>query len=73
MNYIYNYCIFYLELKTIYNFFFKIIFKFIKKAYREEETRYWIFIIRTTIYRTFTLLLEHPLIYIKEGAILKGC
>ncbi len=40
MNYIYNYYIFHLELKAINNFFFKAIFRFIKKTYRKEETRY---------------------------------
>ncbi len=72
MNCIYNYYILHLRFKTTNNFFFKTIFKFIKKVYREEETRYWILTTRTTIYKTFTLLLEHLLIYIKEGAILEG-
>ncbi len=40
MNYIYDYCIFYLRFKTINNFFLKTIFKFIKKIYKEEETKY---------------------------------
>ncbi len=43
-----------------------------KKTYKEKETRYWILTTKTTIYRTFIPLLEHPPIYIKEGAILKG-
>ncbi len=33
MNYIYNYYIFYLGFKVINNFFFKVIFRFIKKVY----------------------------------------
>ncbi len=73
MNYIYNYYIFYLKFKTTNNFFFKTIFKSIKKIYKEEETRYWIFIIRITIYRTFISSSEHFSIYIKEETILKGC
>ncbi len=72
INCIYNYCIFYLEFKKIYNFFFKVIFKLIKKVYREKETRYWIFIIRITIYRIFISLLEYLPIYIKEEAMLEG-
>ncbi len=71
MNCIYNYCTFHLKFKTINNFFFKAMFKLIKKAYTEEKTRYWIFTIRTAIYRTFILLLEYPSIYIKDRAILK--
>ena len=71
MNYIYNYCAFYLRFKTINNFFFKIIFKPMKKVYRKEEMRYWIFITKTTIYRTFISSFKHPSIYIKEEAILK--
>ncbi len=55
INYIYNYYVFYLRLKTINNFFFKTIFRFIKKVYREEETRHQIFTIRTTKYGTFKL------------------
>ncbi len=73
MNYIYNYYVLYLRSKAIYNFFFKVIFKFIKKVYKEEETRYWIFIIRITMYRIFISLLEYPPIYIKEGIILERC
>ncbi len=73
MNCIYNYYIFYLEFKAIYNFFFKAIFKLIRKIYREEETRHWIFTTRITIYRTFIPLSKHPLIYIKERTILEGC
>ena len=71
MNCIYNYYVFYLRSKTINNFSFKTIFKPIKKAYREEKTRYWIFIIRTTIYRIFILSFEYPPIYIKEEVILE--
>ena len=73
MIYIYNYCAFYLRSKTTNNFFLKTIFKLIKKTYKEEKTRYWIFIIKTTIYKTFTPSLERPPIYIKEKAILKRC
>ena len=40
MNYIYDYYVFHLEPKVINNFFFKTIFKSIKKVYREEKTRY---------------------------------
>ncbi len=40
MNYIYNYYIFYLGFKVINNFFFKTIFKPIKKIYKEKETRH---------------------------------
>ncbi len=72
INYIYNYYIFYLGFKAIDNIFFRIIFKPIKKVYREEETRHWIFIIKTTIYRTFIPSFEHLSIYIKKGSILKG-
>ncbi len=72
MNYIYNYYIFYLKFKTINNFFFKIMFRFIKKIYKEEETRYWIFTIKTMIYRTFILSFKYPSIYIKEKVILEG-
>ena len=72
MNYIYNYYTLYLRSKVIYNFFLKTIFKFIKKVYREEETRYWIFIIRTTMYKTFILSLKYLPIYIKKEVILKG-
>ena len=72
MNYIYDYCVLYLGLKTTNNFFFKAMFKPMKKAYKEEETRHWIFITRITIYKTFILSLEHLPIYIKEEAILEG-
>ena len=48
-------------------------FRPIKRIYIFKETEYWILIIRTTIYRTFTLLLKHPPIYIKKGVILEGC
>ncbi len=44
-------------------------FRFIKKMYKEEETRYWIFIIRTTIYKIFILSFKYLLIYIKEETI----
>ena len=71
MNCIYNYCIFHLRFTTINNFFFKIIFKSIKKIYREEEIKHQIFIIKITIYRTFILLFEYLSIYVKEGAILE--
>src|SRR6266566_6358213 len=50
MNCIYNYYIFYLRFKTINNFFLRIMFKFIRKVYRKEKIRYWIFTIKTTIY-----------------------
>ena len=73
MNCIYNYYIFHLRFKITNNFFFKAIFKPIKKIYRKEETRYWIFTTRTTIYRTFILSFKHLSIYIKERAILKRC
>jgi len=73
MNYIYNYCVFYLRPKTTNNFFPKAIFKPIKKVYIKEKTRYWIFTIRITIYKTFISSSEHPLIYIKERATLERC
>ena len=73
MNYIYDYCTFYLGPKATYNFFSKVMFRPIKKAYREKETRHWIFTTRTTMYRTFILSLEHSPIYMKKGAILEGC
>ncbi len=73
MNYIYNYYILHLRSKATNNFFSKTMFKPIKKTYKEEETRHWIFTIKTTIYSTFILLLEHPPIYIKEEVILKRC
>ncbi len=73
INCIYNYYALYLKPKAINIFFFKIIFKLIKKIYREEKTKYWILTIRTTIYRTFILSFEYPSIYIKERAILKRC
>ncbi len=60
MNYIYNYCALHLRFKTINNFFFKPIFKLIKKVYKKEEIRHQIFTIRTTIYRTFISSLEYP-------------
>ncbi len=71
MNCIYDYYIFYLKFKTINNFFFKIMFKPMKKIYKEEEIKYWIFIIKTTMYKTFISLFEHPSIYIKKEIILK--
>ena len=71
MNCIYNYYTLYLGFKAINNFFFKTIFKLIKKMYTEKETRHWIFTIRTAIYRTFISSLEHLPIYMKEEAILK--
>ena len=71
MNYIYNYYIFYLRFKTINNFFFKTMFKLIKKVYKEKETKYWIFTIKITIYKIFILSPEYPSIYIKEEVILK--
>jgi len=40
MNCIYNYYIFHLRFKAINNFFFKTIFKLIKKTYKEKETRH---------------------------------
>jgi len=46
-------------------------FKPIKKVYQKEETRHWILIIRTTIYKTFILSLEDPPIYIKEEITLE--
>ena len=46
-------------------------FKSIKKAYREEETKHQIFTTKTTIYKTFILSFEYLPIYIKEEAILK--
>ncbi len=72
INYIYNYYIFYLGSKTTNNFFPKVIFRFIKKIYKKKETRYWIFITKTTMYKIFIPLSEYPLIYIKEDVMLKG-
>ncbi|SRR6266699_6800251 len=72
MNCIYDYCVLHLRFKATNNFFSKVIFKPMKKVYREEKTRHWILITRTTIYRTFILSPEYPSIYIKEGAMLKG-
>jgi len=40
MNYIYDYCTFHLGFKAIYNFFSKVIFRSIKKIYKEEKTKY---------------------------------
>ena len=71
INYIYDYYILYLKPKTTNNFFLKAIFKPIKKVYIEEKTRYWIFTIRTTIYKTFILLSKYLSIYIKEEVTLK--
>ncbi len=73
MNYIYDYCVFYLKFKVINNFFFKTMFRFMKKAYKEEKTKHWIFITKITIYKIFILSFEHPPIYIKKGAILERC
>ncbi len=70
---IYDYCIFYLGSKATNNFFFKAIFKLIKKVYIEKEIRHQILTIRITMYRTFIPSFEHPPIYIKEEAILEGC
>jgi len=42
-----------------------------KKAYKEEKMRYWIFTIRITMYKIFILSFEHPPMYIKEEAILE--
>ncbi len=72
MNYIYNYCTFYLGFKAINNFFLKTMFKFIRKVYKEKEMRHWIFIIKTTIYKTFISSFEYPSIYIKKKIILEG-
>ncbi len=44
-----------------------------KKVYKKKETRYWIFTIKTTIYRTFIPSLEHLSIYMKKGAMLERC
>ncbi len=71
MNYIYNYYTFHLRFKIINNFFLKTIFKPMKKIYKKEETRYWIFTIKITIYKTFILLFKHLSIYIKKEIILK--
>ncbi len=71
MNYIYDYYRFYLGFKATNNFFFKTMFRFIKKIYQEKEMRYWIFIIKITMYRTFILSSEHLPIYIKKGVTLK--
>ncbi len=73
MNCIYDYYVFYLRFKATNNFFFKVIFKVIKKVYKEKETRYWILTTKTTIYKTFILSLKHLPIYIKKEAILKRC
>ncbi len=71
MNYIYNYCVFHLRFKATNNFFFKVIFKLIKRIYTFEEIEHWICTIKTAIYRTFTLSFEYSLIYIKEEAMLE--
>ncbi len=71
MNYIYNYYTFYLKPKATNNFFFKTIFKPIKKTYRKEEIRHWILTTKTTIYKTFIPSSKHPPIYIKERATLE--
>ena len=73
MNYIYNYYTLYLKLKATNNFFLKTIFKSIKKTYKKEETKHWIFIIKIAIYRTFIPLFEYPPICVKEGATLERC
>ncbi len=73
MNYIYDYCVFHLRSKAINNFFLRVMFKPMKKIYKEEETRYWILTIKTTIYGTFILLFKHLSMYMKEGIILKRC
>src|SRR6266566_6153952 len=61
----------YLKTLTLFirSFFFKTMFRPIKKAYIEEETRHWILITRTTIYKTFILSLKYPSIYIKKRAM----
>ncbi len=71
MNCIYNYYTLYLGFKAINNFFFKIIFKLIKKVYKKEKTKYQIYTIRIMIYKIFILLFEYLLIYIKEETILE--
>ncbi len=71
MNYIYDYCAFYLGPKATNNFFFKTMFRPIKKIFREKEMRYWIFTTKITIYKTFTSSLEHPSIYMKDRVTLK--
>ena len=40
INCIYNYYTFYLKLKTTNNFFFKTMFKPIKKIYKKQKTKY---------------------------------
>ncbi len=71
MNCIYDYCIFYLGFKPIYNFFFRVIFRPMKKVYKKEETKHWIFTTKIIIYRTFILSFEYLSIYIKEKAMLE--
>ena len=73
MSCIYDYYVFYLGLKAINNFFFKVMFKFIRRVYTFEEIEHWIFIIRIAMYGTFIPSFEHPPIYIKEGVTLKRC
>ncbi len=69
---IYDYYVLYLGFKTINNFFFRTIFKPIKKVYIFEETKYWIFTIRIAIYGIFIPSLEHLPMNMKEGIILEG-
>ncbi len=73
INCIYDCYGFYLRFKAINNFFFKTIFKPIRKTYREEKTRHWIFTTKIAMYRTFILSFEHPPMYIKERIILERC
>ncbi len=72
MSCIYNYYIFYLRPKITNNFFFKAIFKPIKKVYIFEETKHQILTTRITIYRIFISSFEHLSICMKERAILEG-
>ncbi len=71
MNCFYDYYIIYLKLKATNNFFSRFIIRLLKKVYKEDKTRYWILVKQTTIHRTFTLIPEHPPMYIKEEAILE--
>ena len=70
---IYDYCIFHLGSKAINNFFLRAMFKPIKKAYIEEETRYQILTIKIAMYGTFILSLKHLPICMKERVTLKRC
>ncbi len=72
MNYIYDYYILYLGLKATNNFFPRTMFRFIKKTYKEEKTKHWIFTIKTAIYKTFIPSFEYPPIYVKKGTTLEG-